>query len=151
MRLQNYLRASSASNKTKIKIVTILSCKARQFLSTLETNEETFAGIVSFEPRSLGGRSKLSQLNDERGGEDGKKMFHDVEYCDTRALNMMQLARLGKKLSRGGRLSVVYTYSPAAASAMKLLSTLILGGKVDAVGASPTTGIDTAQGIMTMV
>ena len=146
-RVQTYLRASSSSNKTKIKIVTILSCKARQFLSTLETNEETFAGIVSFEPRSLGGRSKLSHLNDDSQiGPDGTKLFHDVEYCDTRALNMMQLARLGKRLSRSGRLSVVYTYSPAAASAMKLLSTLILGGKVDVVGAAPTSGIDTAYG-----
>ena len=147
MRLQNYLRASSATNKTKIKIVTILSCKARQFLSSLETNEETFAGIVSFEPRTLGGRSTLDQLDEETSkGPDGQKLFHDVEYCDTRALNMMQLARLGKRLSRSGRLSVVYTYSPAAASAMKLLSTLILGGKVEVVGASPTSGIDMAQG-----
>ena len=85
---------------------------------------------------------------DNDNGSDGEKLFHDVEYCDTRALNMMQLARLGKRLSRSGRLSVVYTYSPAAASAMKLLSTLILGGKVDVVGAAPTSGIDMAYGII---
>ena len=113
-------------------------------------NKDTFAGIVSFEPRTLGGRSQLNRLNEELNAteepEEGTKLFHDVEYCDTRALNMMQLARLGKRLSRSGRLSVVYTYSPAAASAMKLLSTLILGGKVDIVGAAPTSGIDTAYG-----
>ena len=147
--LQNHLRSSSSSEKHNFKIVTVLSCKARQFLSTLEINEETFAGIVSFEPRTLGGRSQLDHLNKDVNATEvpeNQKVFHDVEYCDTRALNMMQLARLGKRLSRSGRLSVVYTYSPAAASAMKLLSTLILGGKVDVVGAAPTSGIDTAHG-----
>ena len=134
-------------NKTKFKIVTILSCRARQFLSTLDIGEDTFAGIVSFEPRTLGGQSQLDKLNAELNAKvKGDKFFHDVEYCDRRALNMMQLARLGKRLSKSGRLSVVYTYSPVAASAMKLLSTLILGGKVDIVGAAPTKGIDTAYG-----
>ena len=46
----------------------------------------------------------------------------------------------GRRLSTAGRVSIVYTYSPAAAGAMKLLSTLILGGKIDVVGAVPTPG-----------
>jgi len=37
-----------------------------------------------------------------------------------------------------------FDYSPAAAGAMKLLSTLILGGKIDVVGAAPTADIATA-------
>ena len=118
-------------------------------MSTLDIERETFAGIVSFEPRTLGGQSQLNRLNEELNATenpDPDNIFHDVEYCDRRALNMMQLARLGKRLSRSGRLSVVYTYSPGAASAMKLLSALILGGKVDIVGAAPTSGIDMAYG-----
>ena len=54
------------------------------------------------------------------------------------------MARLGRRLSSAGRVSIVYTYSPAAAGAMKLLSTLILGGKIDVVGAAPTSDITTA-------
>jgi hypothetical protein len=44
---------------------------------------------------------------------------------------MLQLARLGRRLSTAGKISIVYTYSSAAAGAMKLLSNLILGGKIE--------------------
>ena len=55
----------------------------------------------------------------------------DFQYCEDRSLNMLQLARLGRKLSTAGKISIVYTYSSAAAGAMKLLSSLILGGKIE--------------------
>lgn len=48
----------------------------------------------------------------------------------------MQLARLGQRLSKSGKLSVVYTYSPESAAAMKLLASLILRGRV------PLTGVE---------
>ena len=44
---------------------------------------------------------------------------------------MLQLTRLGRRLSSAGRISIVYTYSSAAAGAMKLLSNLILNGKIE--------------------
>ena len=53
-----------------------------------------------------------------------------VNYCDQRSLTTLQLARLGSRLSKSGKLSVVYTYSAASASAMKLLASLILRGRV---------------------
>ncbi len=55
------------------------------------------------------------------------------------------MARLGRQLSTAGKLSIVYTYSPAASSAMKLLATLILNGKIQVVGASATEGIASAH------
>jgi hypothetical protein len=55
----------------------------------------------------------------------------DFQYCEDRSINMLQMARLGRRLSTAGKVSIVYTYSPAAAGAMKLLSNLILGGKVE--------------------
>jgi len=55
------------------------------------------------------------------------------------------MAKLGRQLSMAGKLSIVYTYSPAASSAMKLLATLILNRKIHVVGASPTDDVSTAH------
>ena len=103
--------------------------------------------MVSFEPRPLvGGAPEAPESALATPSLDGKKkevnnetefpmnatkislvtavrnfkhrcFLAQVGYCDTRAMNTMQLARLGKRLALkhgGKRLSVVYTYSRAS-------------------------------------
>ena len=146
-RFLHYAKGSykDAANRKKFKLITVFTCRARELLATLDTELiEGLEGIISFEPRPIPGAPD-GQLNPVTLASPEK--LKQVEYCDRRSLNTMQLARLGRKLTRqhgGKRLSIVYTYSKAAASAMKLLSSLILGGKMDAVGAAPTASVDTA-------
>ena len=118
--------------KPQFKILTIFTCSARHKLSIMSRPD--LAGVLSFEPRP-------SPPGNFPGGTNGLNLSQlsnvtEVNYCDQRSLTTLQLARLGSRLSKSGKLSVVYTYSSASASAMKLLAGLILRGRV------PLTSVD---------
>ena len=109
-KLQRYLHYTKASyddNDVAFKLVTVFTCRARQILAGMSPDSmRGLAGVVSFEPRPM---AEVEQEGGEPSVEGGKK----VEYCDTRALNTMQLARLGKRLAvkhGGKKMSIVYTY-----------------------------------------
>ena len=127
-RLQQYLyyHYKSGQSKSKFKILTLFSCHARERLAIMERPD--LAGILSFEPRP----SKASKLKENI--LDNFDNVTEVNYCDQRSLTTLQLARLGARLSKSGNLNVVYTYSSASASAMKLLANLILQGQVPIAG-----------------
>ena len=127
-RLQQYLyyHYKSGQSKSKFKILTLFSCHARERLAIMERPD--LAGILSFEPRP----SKLSKVKPSI--LDNYDNVTEVNYCDQRSLTTLQLARLGARLSKSGNLNVVYTYSKASASAMKLLASLILQGQVPIAG-----------------
>ena len=137
-RLQQYLfyhhkNAEAADHlqrpqgQRKFKILTLFSCHARQQLAIMERPD--LAGVLSFEPRPSTTASEEAIDNNFDGAN-----VTEVNYCDQRSLTTLQLARLGSRLSKSGKLSVVYTYSSASAAAMKLLSSLILRGHVELSG-----------------
>ena len=128
-RLQQYLyyHYKSGQSKSQFKILTLFSCHARERLAIMERPD--LAGILSFEPRPSKATAKLKE-----NILDNFDNVTEVNYCDQRSLTTLQLARLGARLSKSGNLNVVYTYSSASASAMKLLANLILQGQVPIAG-----------------
>ena len=84
------------------------------------------AGVLSFEPRPSQ-QATASQWS-------SRSNVTEVTYCDQRTLTTLQLARLGQRLSRSGKLNVIYTYSKASTPAMKLLANLILREHVTVTG-----------------
>ena len=105
----------------------MFSCHARERLAIMERPD--LAGILSFEPRPSKASVELKE-----NILDNFDNVTEVNYCDQRSLTTLQLARLGARLSKSGNLNVVYTYSSASASAMKLLANLILQGQVPIAG-----------------
>ena len=113
-KLQRYLHYTKASyddDDVAFKLVTVFTCRARQILAGISPESmRGLAGVVSFEPRPMAGVEQEEEGDVPPVGSGGGKK---VEYCDTRALNTMQLARLGKRLAvkhGGKKMSIVYTY-----------------------------------------
>ena len=126
--LRDTLKQNSVTN---VKFVTLLSCRARDFLfNSGHQNRHLlsqFDSIISFEP--------IANNNNRRiGSQTYSEVNRVIRYCDRQRLNSEMLQDLSHRLTEAENVTIIHSYSTSTGDAMKLIANLVTQNRIRVVG-----------------